>query len=258
MRQFTDQDLADIQAHFPLEDCLPAPDLDVSPEAARAFEESFDEALSRGPAACIDYALPYPKYLFLEHLSRTRGVMLHGTQLRDLETLLPVRRSRDSREFGDQAALYATQDPLWALFFAVLDRQALQGAIHNGAIQLQGDDGSLLRRYYYCLDAPSLRNYPWKAGAIYLMPREGFEPDPDMDNVRVGSYRLVCTHWILRSSITPLARLPVEPEDFPFLRQVWGYDQAAMDRRLSGGSIAGWPFLGDAEVYPIRPSFHST
>jgi hypothetical protein len=253
VRQFTDDDLAQIRAHFPLEECLPPPDLQVSAEAAAAFDGLFERTLARGPAEAVDYTLPYPKYLFLEHLAQTRGLMLHGSTLDNLEELRPVRLSRDSREFGDQDAIYATQDPLWVLFFAVLNRDILHGQIMNGAIQLRGADGSLLRRYFYCLDAASVRSNPWKAGAVYLLTGEGFEPDPGLSGVRVGSYELICTHWIRRSAMVPLARLPVEPGDFPFAYRVWGYDEKVLERRFSAETIAGWPFLGDAQLYPIRP-----
>jgi hypothetical protein len=258
MRQITDQDLIDIRANFPIQYCLPAPDLHVSPQAREEFNALFDSLRREAPGQEIDYRLAYPKYLFLEHIARLHGLMLHGSQLRDLETLMPVRNSRDSREFGDQAAIYATQDPLWALFFAVLDREALHGPINNGAIQLQNGDGATLRRYYFCLDAPSLRTRPWKAGAVYIMPGEGFEPDPGMVGVRFGSYRLVCTHWLCRDTVQPLAWLTVEPQDFPFLHDVWGYDPQVYEQRFSAASLAGWPFLNDVELYPIRPGRFGT
>lgn len=140
-----------------------------------------------------------------------------------------------------------------ALFFAVLERDQLEGVIHNGAIWLKGDDESLIRRYYYCIDEKSLRRNPWKSGAIYLLPGEQFEPDPTQQGTRIGTYTLLAPHWLCRASIQPLARLLVEPEDFPFLNRVWGYDEAALDKRMQAASIAGFPFLNDPEVYPIRP-----
>jgi hypothetical protein len=253
MRQWTQEDLNAIRTHFPLEACLPAPDLTIESGPAQAFETLYRNTLEKGPAAEVDYDLPFPKYLFLEYLAQKHAVMLHGSLLQDLVTLKPIRHSRDSREFGDQAAIYATQDPLWVLFFAVLNKSKLAGAIMNGAIQLQEEQAEIIRRYFYCLDAPSLEKNPWQPGAVYIMAGEGFDADPDLEGVRYGSYRLICTHWLKRSEVQPLARLLVEPQDFPFLDQVWGYDPEALGRRLSLESIAGWPFLSDDSIYPIRP-----
>lgn len=253
MRQLTQQDLNDIRAHFPIEACLPYPGPQISAQAAAEFDVLFDQARQQGPAAQIQYHLPYPKYQFLEHLAETRGVLLHGSTLRGLEVLNPVRQSSDSTEFGNQAAIYATQDPIWALFFAVLDKNKLHGVVSNGAIHLKGDDGSFLRRYYFCIDVPSLRSGPWSPGAIYILPPEQFEPDPNQLNYRIGPYALQVTHWIYRGTLTPLAWVPVEAEDFPYLHKVWGYDPQEFDKRMSGPSLAGWPFLADRTLYPINP-----
>jgi len=253
MRKMTEKDFIDIRENFPLADCLPAPDLEVSPEAAQAFDATIDAALAQGQGVEIQYALPFPKYLFLHYLAEKRGMMLHGSLSRDLATLEPIRNSRDAGEFGDQPAIYATQDPLWALFFAVLDRSRLEGWIHNGAIWLKGDDGSITRRYYFCINAQSLRQNPWKPGAMYLMPGDKFEPDPTQAGVRVGPYTLLATHWLCRTAVQPLAWLLVQPEDFPFLNRVWGYDAPALDKRMAAESLAGFPFLNDPDVYPIRP-----
>jgi hypothetical protein len=253
MRNMTEKDLKDIRENFPLADCLPAPHLEVSSEAARAFDAAIDTALGREPGAEIEYHLPYPKYLFLDYLAEKRGMILHGSLHRHLATLEPIRDTRDASEFGDQPAIYATQDPLWALFFAILDRDQLQGFIHNGAIWLKGDDGSIIRRYYYCINVETLRQNPWKPGAVYLLPGDEFEPDPTQEGMRVGTYTLLTTHWLCRTAVQPLACLLVKPEDFPFLNRVWGYDAESFDKRMAAESIAGFPFLNDPEIYPIRP-----
>ena len=253
MRQMTQQDIHDIQAHFPLEACLRPPALDISEQAASAFAELFSAAQARGPASVIEYKLPYPKYLFLEYLADRHGLMLHGSNNRDLDLLKPVRFSNDSREFGNQAAIYATQDPLWALFFAVLDRNAIRGSINNGAIRLNGDDGSVLRRYFFTIEAESLRKSPWTPGAMYILPGAGAEPDPDFMHFRYGQYTLDISHWLYRGEVQPLAKLMVEPDDFPFVNTIWGYAAEEYRRRMEAESIARWPFLDDPELYPILP-----
>lgn len=253
MRQMTQQDILDIQAHFPLDACLRPPALDISDEAARAFEKLFTAAQAQGPASVIAYDLPYPKFLFLEYLADRHGLMFHGSTNRQLELLKPIRFSDDSREFGNQAAIYATQESLWAFFFAVLDRNAITGSINNGAIRLNGDDGSVLRRYFFTVEAESLKKSPWIPGAMYILPGGGAEPDPDFRDVRYGQYTLEVSHWLYRDEVQPLAKLMVEPEDFPFANSLWGYSAEVYRRRMEAGSLAGWPFLDDPELYPIMP-----
>jgi hypothetical protein len=49
-------------------------------------------------------------------------VLFHGSGRDDLDVLEPIRRSRDTTQFGDQEAVYATSDPVWAMYFALLRR----------------------------------------------------------------------------------------------------------------------------------------
>jgi hypothetical protein len=253
MRAFTQKDMQEIQSNFPFQDCLPLPAASLTPEMAAAFDQLVDRNTAGGFGQEIPYDLPYPKWLFLDYLASSRGWKLHGSQIGDLAVIRPIRNSRDSREFGDQPAIYATQDPLWALFFAVLKRDSLQGPIMNGAIHLQDSRGAVDRRYFFCVDAPTLRTFPWGPGAMYLLPGEGFEPDPDQEGLTLDEYRLLVTHWLHRGELQPVARLAVTPEDFPYLHQVWGYDPAELDKRFSAPSVAGWPFLTDESLYPIHP-----
>jgi hypothetical protein len=246
------QDLQVIRDNFPIDSCLLPPDLTVSAEAARAFDALIDAACAQGPAAEIVYTLPYPKYLFLEHLAATRGLMLHGSNTRGIDVLRPIRYSSDSSAFGNQDAIYATQDPLWGLFFAVLDKSGMQGTT-NGAIHLVDEAGARIRRYYFALDEGTLRKNPWIPGAMYLLPGADFEPDPSMLDARAGPYTIQVTHWIHRGEVQPLARLDVEPEDFPYLHRMWGYGVDAYRRKMEGESLAGFPYLDDPGVYPIMP-----
>jgi hypothetical protein len=88
---------------------------------------------------------------------------------------------------------------------------------------------------------------------MYLLPGQGFEPDPEMLGVKVGPYTMQVTHWIHRGEVTPIARLDVEPQDFPFLERIWGCDLAEFSRRMDAASLAGFPFLKDPQVYPVMP-----
>jgi hypothetical protein len=97
----TEKDFKDIREYFPLADCLPAPVLEVSSEAAQAFDAVIDAALAQTPGAEIRYELPFLKYLFLNYLAEKRAMMLHGSSLSNLASLEPIRNSRDSSEFGD-------------------------------------------------------------------------------------------------------------------------------------------------------------
>jgi hypothetical protein len=262
MRQLTTQDLEDIQAAFPIEHCLRAPQIHLAAETAAVFDRLYRAARQRGPASPIEYTLEAPKFAFLDYLVERYGLLLHGSPMKGLAVLGTARRSRDARDFGDQEAIYATQDSLWAMFYGVLDRDRYRGEIHTGAIHLQDPTGTpveaaaggIRRYYYFALLASGLVGRPWAEGAVYLLPRDGFEADPDMLEKTLHGRRVVCTHWMRRAPLQPLAWLEVSPADFPFLDRLWGMDPEAFGRRMAASSIAGFPFLDDPEIYPVRPN----
>lgn len=57
--------------------------------------------------------------------------------------LFEPRQSIDLNEFGNQKAIYAASDGLWAMFFAVVDRDRVQ-SITNACVRLADETGTLL------------------------------------------------------------------------------------------------------------------
>jgi len=120
----------------------------------------------------------------------------------------------------------------------VLDRRAVNGSISNGAIQFKGDDGSLLRPYFFTVEAESLKKTPLIPGAVYILQHSNVEPDHGHANIRYGQYTLYVAQWLCRGEIQPIAKLPVGPEDFPFLDFIWGYETEVLSRRMDADLIA--------------------
>ena len=52
------------------------------------------------------------------------------------------------------------------------------------------------------------------------------------------------TQWASRAPVRPLARLAVQPQDFPFLAQIRGHDMAEVERRAAADPH-GFPWLAD-------------
>jgi hypothetical protein len=141
----------------------------------------------------------------LQRRALCEHVLFHGSSRDDLEVLEPVRRSRDLTEFGDQQAVYATSDPVWAMYFALL-RRGRSFSTRNGSIGIAGE---LYPRWYFF----SLRGgyqEPFANGWVYVLPRAGFTPEPPLAG------NLDTAQWVSPSAVRPLERIPVEPPDFPF------------------------------------------
>jgi hypothetical protein len=133
-------------------------------------------------------------------------VLFHGSSRDDLNVLEPIRRSRDATAFGDQQAVYATSDPVWATYFAIL-RRGRPFSTRNGSIGMA--EGEVYPRWYFF----SLRggyDEPWADGWVYVLPRAGFTPEPPL----VGG--LDTAQWVSSSAVRAVERVAVKPADFPF------------------------------------------
>ena len=148
---------------------------------------------------------PRPLLPYLRWLAETQPVVFHGSRHRALTELKDERKSRDTRTYGDQTAVFASQDPVWALFFAVLRRDTMRST-YNGSL---GVDAAVRgRRYFFSVDGgPEL----FTRGALYVLPDEGFVHEPRLAGL------FDTAHRTRRGSVRPLAWFEVEPDDFPLI-----------------------------------------
>ncbi len=134
-------------------------------------------------------------------------VLFHGSARDDLDLLEPIRRSRDATAFGDQQAVYATSDPIWAMYFALL-RRGRPFSTRNGSIGIAGR--ALYPRWYFFSLRGGYNGEPFANGWVYVLRREGFTPEPPLAG------NLDTAQWVSSSAVRPVERLAVRPSDFPF------------------------------------------
>jgi hypothetical protein len=113
---------------------------------------------------------------FLQWLAEARGFLFHGSIRDDLAVLEPIRQSRDATPFGDQQAVYASSDPIWAIYFAILRRDNGFVGTRNGSVALVG--GAVYPRwYFFSINRDAPRQGRSAPGTIDVVPREPFRPE---------------------------------------------------------------------------------
>jgi hypothetical protein len=129
-------------------------------------------------------------------------VLLHGTSDRAIEVFRPRRQTDfDGRPVE---AVFATSDGIWPLFFAVTDRRGIR-TTRNLCLHRDG-----AAYYYFSIDADPA--HVWRTGTLYVLPRAPFRPHADG------------TEWTSPEPVRPLARLEIEPDDFPFRDRVFQFE----------------------------------
>lgn len=217
----------------------PGPEPDAGTRLA--FEALLESSLRAGECPTIEYHLPAPKWQFLSYLAEHYKFALHGSGNPDIALFEP-RQSNDLGEFGSQKAVYAASDGIWAMFFAVVDRDRI-GTITNACAHLTDEAGARLGPYYFfSISRDALRQQPWRTGTLYLLPSETFVPQPP---VPFGPYQVHFAQLASLAPITPFAKLTVAPQDFPFLAQIRGHDdnrlQEYADALMSGAPLPDDP-----------------
>lgn len=144
----------------------------------------------------------------LRWMAQERGLLFHGSRRSDIDMLEPIRLTTDTTTFGNQEAVFATSDPVWAIYFATLDRSDGFTSTRNGSIGLVG---SLYPRwYFFSHNVGASGSDRFGRGWLYVLPRDGFQEQPPVLGV------LDSAQWASPSAATPIARIPVGPEAFPF------------------------------------------
>lgn len=197
----------------------PRPKLDSAKRAAF-------EALWAGVTGTITYDLPYPKYEFLRYLVETKDVILHGSNRPDLTRLEPRRQTTF---FGRQVeAVFGTPDEIWCLFYAVVNGRDFRGSKRTICLRVTGRGGSVRKFYWFSLSQPMLeRSDAFCDGMVYILPRRTFTPGEIADE------------WTSAEAVAPIAQLPVQPREFPFLAAITGHSDAEGPWRFYGRML--WP-----------------
>lgn len=220
----------------PLDYLLPQPLFDLPLEKREAFESLI---ASPPPGSQIDYQLPFPKWQFLSYVCATRDLVLHGSQNADIDVVEP-RRARDVRAFSAQDAIYASTDGIWVIYFAIIDRRKFSPlSLFNSCLKIQiSPDQVMGPLYFFSITHSALVRKPWCDGVIYILPRANFIQEAPQ---KISGVDVIFPHWVSSMPSSPVFKLQVKPEDFPFLDQVHGHDDEKLSR-LSAADPGGFPW----------------
>ena len=174
----------------------------TAPSAASddAAFERLVHAVDEAGGTEVDYDIAAPKHAFFRFLLERRPVLLHGTGDPGIERFEPQRQTDYDNKWTN--AVFATDGPIWPIFFATVNRPVARSLI-NACSRRYGES-----HYYFSIGTDPGRADAWRSGWIYVVPRETFRLHPSGPE------------WLSPTAVRPLARLRVEPPDFPFIEDV--------------------------------------
>jgi hypothetical protein len=123
-----------------------------------------------------------------------------------------------------------------------MDRDRYVRSLSNACFREVGPDGSRSEPYYFfSINGDALPHRPWRQGTIYLLPRATFEQQPLLQK---GGAQFEAEQWASLVPVRPLAQLPVDPEDFPFLDRIYPHDLAVLRERIARNPD-GFPWMDE-------------
>lgn len=180
----------------------PSPTIAFTNEELEQYEE-LSKLVNEG--RLIEYSLQYPKFRFLQYLSLIGKYVFHGSNQHHIERFEPHEQNLYNNELTK--AVFASTEPIWAIFFAVFNRSRLIGSFRNGCI------GSRNKKYhYYSINESTIKNRPWTEGMLYLLPKDKF--------YKSSKGEVQFDEWISHESITPKGKINVTISDFYFFNKV--------------------------------------
>jgi hypothetical protein len=204
-------------------------------------------AVNRNNPSCrLIEDLPLPKWQFLTFLCDHLGLLAHGSDRTDLEALVPVAKQRgDLSEFGNATQIFATPDALWAMWFALLNRNMKFGGTANNCTRHLDENGRVFKTYWFSVARENLTDgRPLANGMIYLV-----HPDRFLD--KNGE------EWGARETVTPIAKLAVSPDDWPLTPAILGFERERLWERLEQSPDL-FPYFDDHLLWKIIPQAYRT
>jgi hypothetical protein len=208
----------------------------------RSTRAAVDEFL-RGRPFDVDALLrrhgDVERWKFLYGVAERRSIVFHGTGDGSIQSFEP-RRPIDFAPFGDQKAVFATSDPIWAMFYAIVDRDRYEITLNNACILLLDSEGRPgTPHYYFSISRDALPERPWRSGYVYLLPADTFVEQPPGP---YAGYSARVPQLASPLPVAPFARLQVSPADFPFLSQIRGHeDERLAEYAQAVMAAAPWP-----------------
>jgi len=225
---------------------LIAPEILYTPSQLQHYETLVQRAQNN--AGGVVEAGPYPTSALLHYLVDRKGFLLHGSNQPNIALFQP--RSQTDYMGRMVKAVFAANDAVAPVFYAILDRVAYQGSIRNTFRQYKNALGELQPRYRFSIEVESLSRSPWVAGTIYVFERAPFTQVFD----EAGQPLL---EWMCAQPVAPLMKVRVAPSDFIFLNQVHGHEDrlavlahkllSSYERlqELSDGFAFGYPWSSE-------------
>jgi len=153
----------------------------------------------------LQWQSAYSKVKFLQYVATKGNYLFHGSNHTSIIEFTPKQQTLFNNEVVE--AVFASAEPIWALFYAVFDRSKLSGSFRNGCFVSKND-----KFVYYSINQSTYERHPWINGMMYIVPRSKFK--------RADHNKVYFDEWISLEPVAPLFKLEITVDDFIYKNKV--------------------------------------
>lgn len=170
----------------------------------KVFEALYQEIINAEDVFTVEAMEGFSKVEFLKFLADKGEFLFHGTNPTEIEELEPRQANCRAKNFGNLSAVYATTDPVLPIYHSVFNRKYFSGLHSCGVTN---------NEYIFKIDGKFKDEKVWTDGCVYILDKSKFEQGTDDDGELIDEFAST-------EPVKPLAKMLVEPEDFPYLDEV--------------------------------------
>ncbi len=178
----------------------------------KAYNTAYQSMLEKGLGDFIELEPGIPKVEFLKWLVTKKGILLHGSNNKEISILEPRQANCTAKEFGNLKAVYAAEDHVLPTFYAIKDSEKFRGRARSGFSETI-EDGKSIREYEFAIDKDLALQAPWSEGAVYVLPKETFVQGHDDEGEPIDE-------WASTEKVVPVGKIRIAPEDFPYFDEI--------------------------------------
>lgn len=153
---------------------------------------------------------------YLYFLVDKQEFLFHGSNQSNIDILTP--RIQENYRGDEIRAVFASSDAIWAMFFAIIDRERYRGSLRNGSFLLSRPGKNSERYYFFSINKEMVGKSPWRSGSVYILPRASFNQSG------TGSVRF--DEWFSEEPVIPTAKIDISPGDFPLFERVGTHSES--------------------------------
>jgi len=122
------------------------------------------------PDTFLGFNKKFSKKEFLDWVIANKNIVLHGSNNQYISTFEPRLANCNSKEYGNQKGIYATEDTILPMFYAIKDKDRFDGIADSGRYENDNKE----KGYHFSISKDMIDKKPWSSGAIYLFDKSNF------------------------------------------------------------------------------------